>query len=66
MKLTYREWEHLIQLVQAELDNKDTPPNIKLLDISILQELECRKMGLEGFGPLFFCSASSKPHKRIK
>lgn len=45
MKLTYREWEHLIQLVQAELDNKDTPPNIKLLDISILQELEGREIG---------------------
>lgn len=45
MKLTYREWEHLIKLVQAELDNKDTPPHIKLLDIAILQELEGREMG---------------------
>lgn len=45
MKLTYREWEHLIQLVQAELDSKDTPPHIKLLDITILQELEGRKIG---------------------
>lgn len=45
MKLTYREWEHLIQLVQAELDSKDTPPNVKLLDIVILQELEGREIG---------------------
>lgn len=45
MKLTYREWEHLIQLVQAELDDQDTPPNIKLLDIAILQELEGREIG---------------------
>lgn len=45
MKLTYREWEHLINLVQTELDNKDTPPHIKLLDITILQELEGMEMG---------------------
>lgn len=45
MKLTYREWEHLIQLVQADLDNKDTLPHIKLLDITILQELEEKEMG---------------------
>ena len=45
MKLTYREWEHLIQLVQAELDDKDTPPHIKLLDLTILQELEEKEIG---------------------
>lgn len=45
MKLTYREWEHLIKLVQAELDDKNTPPNIKLLDITILKELEGREIG---------------------
>lgn len=45
MKLTYREWEHLIKLVQAELDDKNTSPHIKLLDIAILQELEGREIG---------------------
>lgn len=45
MKLIFPAWAHLIELVQAELDSKDTPPNIKLLDIAILQELEGREIG---------------------